>query len=80
MICEMFAHILLMFSRITMITLLIAFAFGWQVIYENTKEVKQKIQWVYLFSLAMAAYDDFKLSEWVEEHPADLFHLMQSEI
>jgi len=28
----------------------------------------------------MAAYDDFKLSEWVEEHPADLFHLMQSEI
>ena len=43
MLCEMIAHIMLVFSRITMITILIAFAFGWQVIYENTKEVKQKI-------------------------------------
>ena len=29
MMCEMFSHIMLVFSRITMITLLIAFAFGW---------------------------------------------------
>jgi hypothetical protein len=29
MLCEMFAHIMLVFSRITMITILIAFAFGW---------------------------------------------------
>ena len=43
MLCEMFAHIMLVFSRITMITILIAFAFGWQVIYENTIEVKKKI-------------------------------------
>lgn len=25
-------------------------------------------------------YDDWKLSKWIEEHPADLFNLMQSEI
>lgn len=76
MFCEMMAHITLLFSRITMLTILIAFAFGWQVIYENTKEVKKKIQWVYLFVLGMAAYDDFKLSQWIEEHPGDLFHLL----
>ena len=29
MICEMFAHLMLLFSRITVITILIAFAFGW---------------------------------------------------
>ena len=28
----------------------------------------------------MAAYEDFKLSEWIQEHPADLFHLIQSNI
>ena len=43
MMSEMFAHLLLVFSRITMITILIAFAFGWQVIYENTKQVKKYI-------------------------------------
>ena len=43
MLCEMMAHITLIFSRITMMTILIAFGFGWQVIYENTKEVKKKI-------------------------------------
>lgn len=37
---EMLAHIMLTFSRITIITVLIAFGFGWQLIYENTKEVK----------------------------------------
>jgi len=80
MMCEMMAHITLLFSRITMLTILIAFAFGWQVIYENTKDVKKNIQWIYLFVLGMAAYDDFKLSEWIEEHPGDLFHLLQSDI
>lgn len=30
--------------------------------------------------LGLTAYDDYKLSEWVQEHPADLFHLMQSDI
>ena len=40
MMCEMMSHIMLTFSRITIITVLIAFGFGWQVIYENTKEVK----------------------------------------
>ena len=59
---EMISHIMLVFSRITIITILIAFAFGWQVIYENTKEVKQKIQYVYLFVLFMTAYDDYALS------------------
>ena len=29
MLCEMMAHITLLFSRITMLTILIAFAFGW---------------------------------------------------
>lgn len=29
MMCEMMAHITLLFSRITMLTILIAFAFGW---------------------------------------------------
>lgn len=29
MFCEMLAHITLLFSRITMLTILIAFAFGW---------------------------------------------------
>ena len=28
----------------------------------------------------MTAYDDQKLSKWIEEHPSDLFHLIQSEI
>ena len=28
----------------------------------------------------MTAYDDYALSKWVEEHPADLFHLMQSNV
>lgn len=28
----------------------------------------------------MTMYDDWKLSKWIEEHPADLFNLMQSEI
>ena len=28
----------------------------------------------------MAAYDDFSMSKWIQEHPADLFHLMQSQI
>ena len=40
MMSEMMSHIMLTFSRITIITVLIAFGFGWQVIYENTKEVK----------------------------------------
>lgn len=40
MFCEMLAHIMLTFSRITVATLLIAFGFGWQVIYENTIEMK----------------------------------------
>ena len=43
MMCEMFSHIMLVFSRITMITILIAFGFGWQIIYENTQDVKKKI-------------------------------------
>ncbi|MFN9901253.1 MAG: hypothetical protein ACK55Z_21220 [bacterium] len=43
MMCEMFSHIMLVFSRITMITILITFGFGWQIIYENTQEVKKKI-------------------------------------
>ena len=30
--------------------------------------------------LLMTAYDDYALSKWVEEHPADLFHLMQSNV
>jgi hypothetical protein len=59
---EMISHIMLVFSRITIITILIAFAFGWQVIYENTKEVKQKIQYVYLLVLFLTAYDDYALS------------------
>jgi len=29
MMCEMFSHMMLVFSRITLTTLLIAFAFGW---------------------------------------------------
>jgi len=66
MTCEMLAHILLTFSRITMITILIAFAFGWQVIYENTVSVKKKIQYIYIFVLLMTAYDDYALSSWVE--------------
>ena len=80
MACEMFSHLCLMFSRITIITILIAFGFGWQVVYENTKEMRKNVQWIYIFVLGLAAYDDFKLSEWIEEHPADLFHLLQSEI
>ena len=80
MLCEMFAHILQVFSRITIITILIAFGFGWQVIYENTVNVKKKIQLVYLFVLFMTAYDDYSLSKWVQQHPSDLFHLMQSKI
>mmetsp|Transcript_13184 Transcript_13184/g.20536 ORF Transcript_13184/g.20536 Transcript_13184/m.20536 type:complete len:131 (+) Transcript_13184:1325-1717(+) len=80
MMCEMFSHIMLVFSRITITTLLIAFAFGWQVIYENTIEIKGHIQKIYIFVLVLSAYDDYSLSKWVEEHPADLFHLMQSEI
>lgn len=80
MICEMLAHIFLVFSRITMITILIAFAFGWQVIYENTISVKKKIQWIYIFILFMSAYDDYALSKWIEDHPGDLFHLYQSNI
>lgn len=80
MMCEMLSHIMLVFSRITMITILIAFGFGWQVIYENTQDVKKSIQWIYIFVLAMTAYDDQKLSKWIEEHPSDLFHLIQSEI
>jgi hypothetical protein len=80
MLCEMFAHIMLVFSRITLITILIAFAFGWQVIYENTLEVKKKIQYIYLFTLFMTAYDDYALSRWIEEHPSDLFHLFNSNI
>ena len=43
-------------------------------------EVKKKIQWVYIFVLFMTAYDDYALSKWVEEHPADLFHLFNSNI
>lgn len=69
MTCEMMAHIMQTFSRITIITILIAFGFGWQVIYENTIEVKKQIQWVYLFVLFLTAYDDFALSQWVAEHP-----------
>ena len=80
MLCEMFAHIMQVFSRITMITILIAFAAGWQVIYENTVDVKKKIQWIYIFVLMLTAYDDYKMSRWIEEHPADLFHLMQANI
>jgi hypothetical protein len=80
MLCEMFAHIMLVFSRITLITILIAFAFGWQVIYENTLEVKKKIQYIYLFTLFMTAYDDYALSAWIEAHPSDLFHLFNSSI
>ena len=80
MACEMFSHLMLLFSRITVITILIAFGFGWQVIYENTNDVKKNIQWVYILVLGLTAYDDYKLSEWVQEHPADLFHLMQSDI
>lgn len=79
-VSEMIAHILQIFSRITIITILIAFAFGWQVIYENTVEVRKKIQWVYIFVLCLTAYDDYALSKWVQEHPGDLFHLMQSNI
>mmetsp|Transcript_24215 Transcript_24215/g.37302 ORF Transcript_24215/g.37302 Transcript_24215/m.37302 type:complete len:246 (-) Transcript_24215:20-757(-) len=78
--CEMFAHILLIFSRITVVTILIAFGFGWQVIYENTINIKKKIQYIYIFVLMLAAYDDYSLTKWIEEHPADLFHLMQSDI
>lgn len=80
MACEMFAHLLLLFSRITIITILIAFAFGWQVIYDNTIQVKKNVQWIYIFVLALTAYDDYKLSEWISEHPADLFHLLKSDI
>ena len=80
MLCEMFAHVMMVFSRITMITILIAFGFGWQVIYENTMNVKKKIQWIYIFVLLMAAYDDYALSKWISEHPSDLFHLMQSSV
>ena len=42
--------------------------------------MKNKIQYIYIFVLFISAYDDYSLSKWVEEHPADLFHLMQSEI
>jgi hypothetical protein len=28
----------------------------------------------------MTAYDDYSLSNWIEEHPADLFHLIQSNV
>ena len=28
----------------------------------------------------MTAYDDYALSKWIEEHPSDLFHLMQSSV
>lgn len=80
MMCEMFAHIMHVFSRITMITILIAFGFGWQVIYENTVNVKKKIQFIYIFVLLMTAYDDYKLSKWIEEHPSDLFNLINSNI
>lgn len=76
MFCEMGAHLMLLFSRITVITILISFAFGWQVVYENTMEMKKNVQWIYLFTLALAAYDDYSLSEWISEHPADLFHLI----
>ena len=65
MMCEMFAHLMQVFSRITIITILIAFAFGWQVIYENTQEVKKKVQFIYIFVLLMTAYDDYALSKWV---------------
>lgn len=57
--CEMMAHIMQTFSRITIITILIGFGFGWQVIYENTLEVKKKIQYIYLLVLVMTAYDDY---------------------
>lgn len=65
MICEMGAHIMLLFSRITVITILIAFAFGWQVVYENTMEMKKNVQWIYMGALGLAAYDDFCLAEWI---------------
>jgi len=80
MACEMFSHICIIFSRITLTTVLIAFGFGWQVIYENTRELKQKIQYIYMFVLMLCIYDDFSLAKWIEEHPGDLFHLMQSDI
>ena len=80
MISEMLAHVMQVFSRITVVTLLIAFGFGWQVIYENTIEVKKKIQYVYISVLLMTAYEDYALSNWIREHPADLFHLIQSNI
>ncbi len=75
-LCNMFSHVMMVFSRITAITLLIALAFGWQVIYENTQQVKNKIQWIYILVLVLTIYDDWKLSKWIEEHPADLFKLM----
>lgn len=28
----------------------------------------------------MTAYDDYALSQWIEEHPQDLFHLIQSNV
>lgn len=80
MLYEMFAHIMGVFSRITVITILIAFGFGWQVIYENTIRVKKKIQWIYVFVLLLTAYDDYALTKWVEEHPADLFHLINANV
>ena len=78
MMCEMFSHIMLIFSRITMITVMIAFGFGWQVVYENTKDIKKHIQKIYLFVLLMTAYDDYAMSQWIHSHPSDFFHLMQS--
>jgi hypothetical protein len=80
MFCEAISHLLLTLSRITVTTLLIGFGFGWQVIYENTIDMQKKIHYIYLFVLFLAAYDDMKMSEWLQEHPADLFHLMQSNI
>ena len=76
MACEMFSYLMLLFSRITVITILIAFGFGWQVVYDNTVEMRKNVQWIYIFVLALAAYDDIKLQDWVAEHPADLFHLL----
>ena len=74
--CEMFSYLLEKFSRITVITILIAFGFGWQVIYENSKDVKNKIQIIYMLVLVMSVYEDLQLSQWIEEHPSDLFHLL----
>jgi hypothetical protein len=77
---EIWAHVLLTFSRITMVTVLIAFSFGWQVIYDHTKDIKKYLRFAYFFALIIAFYDDFALSSWIKEHPSDLFHLVQSNI